>query len=124
MWRSIRQFQTLQRLNPVADIEQITKIDLELSKSMAEFGVKLDTIIVTQGDVSAHLKTLNGKVADQERRLSDFEGFKKSVEKSAQEKARMAASTRSTLISVIVPIVTILIIWLLEHLFHWQLPSI
>ena len=108
----------------MADIEQITKIDLELSNKMSGFDVKLDTIVEQNNETNEHLKTLNGKVADHERRLSDYGAFKKSVEESAQSKARSAASLRSTLISIIVPILTILAIWLLERLLHIQLPTI
>jgi hypothetical protein len=108
----------------MADIEQITKIDLELSTKMSAFDVKLDMIVDQNNQTNEHLKTLNGKVADQEHRLSDYGAFKKSVEDSAQKKARIAASTRSTVISVIVPIITILIVWLIERIFHFQLPTI
>lgn len=110
-------------------------MDLQLTEKMATISTTLefmqktmDTGFKTTND---HLFTLNGKVLKQEkeldsqnRQLNDFQEFKKGVADGAKDKARIAATYRATIIAIIVPLLTMIAIYIIQKVFHIQLPPL
>lgn len=116
------------------EVKTFTEIDLELTEKYAAIGATLvalkETVDKGFASTNDHLAQLNGKVLKQEkeldsqsRQLNDFQGFKKGVEEGAKDKARAAANYRSTVISIIVPIITLILIYVIQRMFHIQLPQ-
>jgi predicted nucleic acid-binding Zn-ribbon protein len=105
------------------DIKQITEIDLELTKTMSRVEEKVDNLVKTVGRLDDHQTEINGTVAKHQIMLTDYTTFKQHLEKSASDKAQIAAGIRSTIISIVIPIVVLLLIYLIEKIFHIQLPS-
>jgi hypothetical protein len=106
------------------DIKQITEIDLELTKTMARVEEKVDNLVKTVDSLDAHQAKINGTVAQHQIMLTDYTTFKEHLEKSASKKAESAAGIRSTIISIVIPIVVLLLAYLIQKIFHIQLPSI
>jgi hypothetical protein len=106
------------------DIKQITEIDLELTKTMARVEEKVDNLVTTVNRLDEHQAEINGTVGEHQIMLSDYVTFKEHLEKSAARKAESAAGIRSTIISIVIPIVVLLLVYLIQKIFHIQLPNL
>lgn len=107
----------------MADLKQITEIDLKLAEQLAAVNVTLTDILKAQDGTNEHLKTLNGKVVDHEKRLNDYGLFKSSVENSAKRKAQIAAGALSWFVSILGTLATLAIIYLIYHYFKINLSN-
>lgn len=120
-------------------IKTITEMDLQLTEKLTALSVTLEFIKGAQKDgfreTNDHLALLNGKVLKQEkeldsqnRRLSDFESFKESVDSSAKahaiaearKVANRSASIRSILVSVGTFIAIGLVAFIIVRYFHFN----